>query len=94
MPNRPSALKRLKQDKKRRRRNRAVKSRLRTEENRFERLLQRGDVAEAEEQLATLTKLLHRAASKNVIHANKGARLQGQYQRRLNELKQQQSAEE
>ncbi len=89
MPNRPSALKRLKQDKKRRRRNRVVKSRLRTEENKFRRLIERGDADEAERQLAVLTRLLHRAASKNVIHANKSARKQAQYQRRLSELNQQ-----
>ncbi|MGD2173913.1 MAG: 30S ribosomal protein S20 [Candidatus Brocadiaceae bacterium] len=92
MPNRPSALKRLRQDRKRTRRNRAVKSRLRTEENKMTRMLERGDVEEAEQQLRVLTRLLHRAASKNIIHKNKAARKQAQFQRRLNELGQQSPA--
>ncbi len=85
MPNRPSAVKRLKQDEKRRLENKTVKSRLRTEENKFERLLGRGDIQAAEQQLQQLTKLLQRAAAGNVIHANKAARKQAQFQKRLNE---------
>lgn len=87
MPNRPSALKRLRQDKKRRERNKAVKHRLRTEENKFERMLQRGDAEAAEQQTRLLTRLYQRAARKNVIHENKAARKQSQFRRRLNELK-------
>lgn len=87
MPNRPAAEKALKRDEKRREQNRAVKSRLRTESNRFDRLVERGDVAEAEEQLQKLTGLYHRAAGKGVIHRNKAARKQSQFERRFNELK-------
>ncbi len=87
MPTRPSALKRLRQDKKRRARNKAVKHRLRTEENKFNRMLQRGDLQGAEQQVRLLTKLWQRAARKNILHQNKAARKLSQFQRRLNEAK-------
>jgi len=84
MPHRKSAFKTLKQDQKRRTRNRAVKSRLRTEKNKFERMIERGDVADATQQMSLLTKLIQRAATRHVIHANKAARMQAQFQSRLN----------
>jgi small subunit ribosomal protein S20 len=85
MPHRPAALKSLRQDGKRRLRNKMIRSRLRTERNKFDRLVARGEVEQAEQQLALLTKLLHKAASRNVIHSNKAARLQAQCQRHLNQ---------
>ncbi len=92
MPHRPSALKRLRQDKKRSKRNKAIKSRLRTEENKYDRMLQRGELEEAERQCRLLTRLLHRAAGKNVLHSNKAARKQSQFQRRLSALREKASA--
>ncbi|MCD6416303.1 MAG: 30S ribosomal protein S20 [Planctomycetes bacterium] len=92
MPNRPSAMKRLRQDKKKRERNKAIKSRLRTEQNRFDRMMERGDLQEAEQQASLLTKLLQRAAHKNILHVNKAARKQAQFQSQLNELRQVKSA--
>jgi small subunit ribosomal protein S20 len=86
MPHRPSAYKALRQSKKKAQRNKTVKSRLRTEQNKFDRMIERGDVEEAGLQLDELTKLFQRAASKNIIHKNKAARLQSQAQKRLNEL--------
>jgi small subunit ribosomal protein S20 len=87
MPHRKSAYKALRQSKKKHKRNKAIKSRLRTERNRFDRMLGRGDVEEASDQLDQLTKILQRAADKNIIHKNKAARLQSQAQKRLNQLK-------
>jgi len=87
MPNRPAALKTLRRDAKRTLRNKATKSRLRTEQNKFNRMIERGDVAEAEQQLRLLTKLYQRAASKNILHPNRAARKQSQFQRALSELK-------
>lgn len=86
MPHRPAAIKSLKQDRKRRLRNKSVKSRLRTEQNKFDRMLERGDVEAAGAQLSLLTKLLQQAAAKNVIHANRAARTQAQFQDRFNEV--------
>ena len=86
MPHRPAASKSLKQDQKRNARNKAVKSRLRTEENRFNRMVERGDRDAAAKQLALLTKLLQKAAVKNVVLQNQAARQQARLQRQLNEM--------
>lgn len=84
MPHRPSALKALKQSRKKQLRNKIVKSRLRTEQNKLDRMLERGDAEDARKQLDLVVKLFQRAASKHVIHENRAARKQAQYQRRLN----------
>ncbi|MHC4789188.1 MAG: 30S ribosomal protein S20 [Planctomycetota bacterium] len=87
MPHRPAALKSLRQDKKRNLRNKSVKSRLRTEQNKFAHMLERSDLEGAERQLELLTKLLQQAAAKNVIHANSAARKQAQLQKRMNQAR-------
>jgi len=85
MPQRKSAVKALKQNQKRRLRNKVMKTRLRTEQNKLARMLERGDVEDAKKHVAQLTKLLHRAAAKKVIHANNAARRQAKLQKRLND---------
>jgi small subunit ribosomal protein S20 len=87
MPHRPSALKSLRQNVKRRLHNKTIKSRLRTEQNKLDRMLERAEAEPAAEQLSLLVKLLQQAAAKGVIHANSAARKQSQYERRLNEVK-------
>jgi small subunit ribosomal protein S20 len=87
MPHRRAALKSLRQDAKRRLRNKQVKSRLRTEQNKLDRMLERREAEPASEQLSLLIKLYQQAAAKGVIHANRAARKQSQYERRLNEIK-------
>ncbi len=87
MAHRAAALKSLRSDEKRRLRNKTVKSRLRTEETKFGRMVQRGDVAGAEGQLNLLTKLFQRAAARKIVKDNRAARKQAQFQRRVNELK-------
>jgi small subunit ribosomal protein S20 len=87
MANRPSALKSLRRDRKRALHNKMVKSRLRTELNKFTRMVERGDLPGAESQVALLTKLYQRAADRNVLHSNHAARKQAQFQRALSELK-------
>ena len=66
----------MRQNEKRRLRNKAVKSRLKTETRKFERAIERGDAAQASGQLTTVTKLLHKAAAKGVMHENTAARRQ------------------
>lgn len=85
MPQRPAALKSLRQNRKRNLRNKRVKSRLRTEQNRLEHMLERGETQQAQQQLSLLTKLYQQAASKRIVHPNKVARRQAQFQKRLNE---------
>jgi len=87
MPHRKSALKRLRQDKKRTLRTKSVKSRLRTEQSKFDRMLERGDLEAAETQLNLLTKLYQKAGAKNIIHENNAARKVARAQRRFNELR-------
>ncbi len=86
MPQRPSAVKSLRKNLDRRRRNRSVKSRLRTETVKFERAVERGDAEEAGKQLELVTKLLHRAAAGNAMHENTAARTLSRLQARLNAL--------
>ena len=85
MPHTQSAKKALRQNRTRNLRNRAIKSRLRTEQNKFDRMVERGDFEAAAQQLQLLTKLYHRAAEKHILHANKAARKQAQFQKHLND---------
>jgi len=87
MPHRASAKKTLRQNQARRLRNKTMSSRLRTEQNKFDRMLERGDVQSAEAQLNVLTKLYHRAASRRIVHPNLAARRQSRFQKRLNEVR-------
>ena len=86
MPHRPAALKTLRQDEKRRLRNKRVKSRLRTEENKLNRMIERGDAEAAAVQSRLLTKLLQKAAAAHVMHPNRAARKQAQIDRRLHAI--------
>jgi small subunit ribosomal protein S20 len=83
VPNRPSALKSLRQDEKRTLRNKRVESRLHTEQTKFARALQRGELEQARTQLNLITRLLQRAADHKIIHPNRAARLQAHCQQRL-----------
>ena len=85
MPQRPSAKKSVRQNKKRQLRNKSVRSRLTTESRKFERAVERGDLDEARRQLDVLTKLLQQAAAKGVVHRKTAGRRQARYQKRLNE---------
>lgn len=86
MPQRPAAKKSVRQNEKRRKRNSAVKSRLTTEIRKFERALEREDVEEAQDKLDLVTKLLHQAAKKGVMHENTAARRQSKLQKELNRV--------
>lgn len=87
MPQRASAKKRERQNEKRRLKNRAAKSRLRTESKKFLLAVERGDAAQAGQQMSTVTKLLHQAAAKGLIHKNKAARTQTKLQEKLDSVK-------
>lgn len=68
MANHKSALKRHRQSIKRRDRNRAVKSRMRTQIRKLREAIAAGDRETAAAELLTATTLLDRAAGKKVIH--------------------------
>ena len=86
MPQRKAATKSLKQSKVHQLRNKKVKTRLHTEQRKLERIIERGDAAEAAKQLALLTKLLHQAAAKDVIHPHRAAHQQARWQKRISAL--------
>ncbi len=74
MANHKSALKKARQDEKRRLRNKAVRTRYRNLIKAVRLALESGDAAQAEDALQKAAPYLQRAASKGVIHRNKAAR--------------------
>ncbi|NUS72510.1 MAG: 30S ribosomal protein S20 [Corynebacteriales bacterium] len=73
MANIKSQIKRIKQNEKRRMRNKATKSGLRTAIRKFREAVAGGDREAALVELRTATRQLDKAASKGVIHANQAA---------------------
>jgi len=78
-----SARKALRRSLTHRQRNKSVRTRLTTETRKFEKALERGDVAGARSQLSLMTKLLQRAADKGIMHANTAARRQARLCKQL-----------
>lgn len=75
MANHKSALKRNRQNEKRRLRNRNHKVRMRTFIRKFREAEEAGDVTAAKEYLAVSVKLIDSTRSHGVIHRNKAARM-------------------
>ena len=73
MPHHKSAKKALRQSEKRRLRNKAFKSRVKTEIKKFLAYLQEGDLEKAEQQLRVAQSLLHKGVSKGIFHWKKAA---------------------
>jgi len=71
VPHHKSAKKALKQSEKRRLRNKAFKSRVKTETKKFLAYLQIGDFEKAEQQLRVVQSLLHKGVSKGIFHWKK-----------------------
>jgi len=82
-----SAKKRVRQNEKRRARNRHRKSVVRDEVKTYNAAITAGDVTKAEAELKTVVKLLDRTAAKNTIHKNAAARKRSRLTRKLNALK-------
>jgi small subunit ribosomal protein S20 len=87
MPHRHAATKSLRKDRRRTLRNKMVKSRLHTEQVKFDHMLERGDIVRAEAQLALLTKLYQQAADRKVVHGNRAARKQSRLAIHLNQAR-------
>jgi len=75
MPNIASARKRLRQNIKRRVRNRSVKAELRTEIRKVRESADGGKLDDAEAEFRLAVAKLDRAAAKRIIHPNRAARL-------------------
>lgn len=73
MANIKSQIKRNRTNERRRLRNKAVKSELKTAVRRFREAAESGDAATATTALRSASKLLDKAASKGVIHRNQAA---------------------
>lgn len=82
-----SAKKRVKQNAKRRVRNRARKSTVKTQIKHFEGALTEGDPEKAGEQFKLLIKRIDKVASTSTMHKNTAARMKSRFAKRLNSLK-------
>ena len=82
-----SAKKRVRQNEKRRSRNRARKGEIREATKAFSAALTGGDFAKAETALNQTVSTLDRIARKNTIHKNTAARKRSRLTRKLNALK-------
>ena len=74
MPNIESAIKRMRQDRKRRVANRSKRSRMRTEIKRFRSLVSEKKLDEARALLPSVYSVIDKTAQKGVIHSNTAAR--------------------
>jgi small subunit ribosomal protein S20 len=81
-----SQIKRNKQNEKRRLRNKAVKSELKTEIRKFREAADTGDVDAAVAQLHVASRKLDKAVSKGVIHKNQAANRKSAIAKRANAL--------
>ncbi len=74
MPNHRSALKRLRQSEKRRVRNKAVRSAIKTAIKRVRTAIEEGKPEEARAHLGAVVRLVDRAVTKGVLHRNNASR--------------------
>jgi len=87
MASHKSALKKYRQDEKRRVRNRQHVSRLRTQIKKFRKAVSSGDAKAAGEMLPETLSLLDRTAKLGVIHGNAAARTKSRATLAVNKLK-------
>lgn len=88
MPTIDSAEKRMRQDEKKRERNKTRKSRVRTAARRFKKALEEGDLEEAEERLRVAESEYDSAVTKGVVPQNRASRKIGRLKKRFHEAKQ------
>jgi small subunit ribosomal protein S20 len=81
-----SAMKRMRQDEKRHRRNVSVKSSLKTFARRVEHLVAEKDARNAETLLRKAVSAFDKAAGKGIIHPNKAARRKASLSRKVHAL--------
>jgi small subunit ribosomal protein S20 len=83
VPNLPSAKKRLRQDAKRRARNRWRKGQVRQAVREFDEALKAGDKAKAAEQLKVVYQRLDKIAAKGTVHKRTAARRKSRLAKQL-----------
>ena len=85
MPIKHAALKQIRKDRKRRQRNQALRSELKTLTKRFLTLLKERKLDEASQLVRVVTQRYDRAASARVVHPNTAARYKSRLMQRLNQ---------
>lgn len=83
MPQHQSAIKRVRQNKKRREHNRSLRSKMRTLINS---VMESDEKEEAQELYKKATSYLDKMASKGILHENKAARKKSQMTKHINNL--------
>ncbi len=81
-----SVIKRIRQNEKRRMRNRAYVSRYRTEIKKFEAIIEKGDAAAVRDMVPYITKVIDKAATKKALSKNAASRKKSSLMRRVNAL--------
>jgi small subunit ribosomal protein S20 len=84
MPNTRQAEKRMRRDAKRRLRNRYHLSRMRTYIKKFRKLIESGQLEEAQKFLPEVISIIYHTASKGVIHKNEASRRASRVSKLLN----------
>jgi small subunit ribosomal protein S20 len=87
MPHTPSAKKRLRQYEKRRLRNRAAKSAIKTQIKKLLAVAKEGNVEQLQQEYNLAAKKLDKAAARRIVHPNLAARKKAQLARLLHEKK-------
>jgi small subunit ribosomal protein S20 len=93
VPHHKSAEKELRQSERRRMRNRAFKSRVKSEIKKFLSLLENNDLEGAERQLRVAQSLLQKGVSKGIYHRNKAGNKISELFTKLNQAKLKTSAQ-
>lgn len=88
MANKKSAIKRIKQNEKRRLRNRVFRGGARTAVKKARLALESGNVEEAKAATMAAVSALDKAAEKKIIHANNASRRKGRLMKQLAQLEQ------
>ena len=93
MPVTKSAKKRVQVTERRRLRNRSIRSQVKTNITKTERLIFSGELEAAQGAVATAVSSLDKAAEKGVLHPNNAARRKSRLMKKLNEAQSLSSAE-
>ncbi|GAA4785845.1 30S ribosomal protein S20 [Corynebacterium canis] len=86
MANIKSQIKRIKTNEKRRVRNQAIRSAVRTEIRKFREAVEAGDKAAAETQLRVASRALDKSVTKGVFHRNNAANKKSRMARAFNKM--------
>lgn len=87
MPNIASAIRQLRTDKRRTLRNKNLRTRCKTDIRKAEKLIEAGNIDEAEKAVKAAVSELDKAAVKGVLHENNTARRKSRLMAKLNQAK-------